>query len=256
MRMRTFFDLLIFQTKANLHMEVSRLYLNYIWWIVDPCATMLIYYVVFGIFMNQATSHYVVFLLIGTTQWQWFSATVQHSAMSIQAASALMQRVDIPKILFPLVVYLQDACKHLLVMALLLLFLLVYPIQCTPAWLALPVLLALQGLWILAVSILFAALLPLMPDLSYVISTFLNTLFFVSGVFFDVDKLILPQHRWYMYLNPMAGFIREFRVVVLEGRWPDWHYLMQTTLTTLVFIAVAVWLLNRLDRLYPRICQQ
>lgn len=256
MRLASLLDLLFYQARANLRAEISRLYLNFVWWVLEPCITMAIYYVVFGIFMNHTTKHFSLFLLIGTTQWQWFSATLTHSTPSIQAANELMQHVDIPKIVFPLEIVIRDGYKHLFVMLLLGLLLAVYPIPATAAWLSLPLITLVQGLCIVTAAIILAACCPFLPDLPYVVAAVLNVLVFISGVFFDVDSFVLPQHRHILYLNPMAGLLREYRRVILDGQWPDWAYLGNVGLGSALLLVATLLAVRRIDRMYPRICQQ
>lgn len=251
-----FFDLLLYKTRANLRAEVSRLYLNYAWWALEPLFSMGVFYVVFGIFMKSATPHFALFLLIGTTQWQWFASTVLHASTSITGASRLIQQVDIFKVFFPLEVVLQDAFKHLFVLVLLAMLLLFYPVPVVMPWLALPLVLALQGLLVLGCSMLAAALVPFFPDLSLILATVMHVLFFVSGIFFDVDMFVLPPHRSWMYANPMAGIIREYRRIIIDGQWPDWAYLGMVTVGASLLIVLALCILLRYDKMYPRICQQ
>ncbi|GAB6124832.1 ABC transporter permease [Humidesulfovibrio idahonensis] len=256
MRLASLLDLLFYQARANLRAEISRLYLNFVWWVLEPCITMAIYYVVFGIFMNHTTKHFSLFLLIGTTQWQWFSATLSHSTPSIQAASELMQHVDIPKIVFPLEIVIRDCYKHVFVLLLMGLLLAVYPIPLSTSWLALPLITLVQGLCVMAAAITLAACCPFLPDLPYIVSAVLNVMVFISGVFFDVDSFVLPQHRYILYLNPMAGLIREYRRVILDGQWPDWTYLATVALGAGACLLASVQAIKRFDRVYPRICQQ
>lgn len=251
-----FFDLLLYKTRANLRAEVSRLYLNYAWWALEPLFSMVVFYVVFGVFMNSATPHFALFLLIGTTQWQWFSTTVLHASNSILGASGLMQQVSISKIFFPLEVVLQDSFKHLFVLALMAVFLAFYPVPVVLPWLALPVVLALQGVLVLACSVFFAALVPFLPDLRLILATIMNVLFFVTGIFFDVEVFVLPEHRSWMYANPMAGIIREYRAIIIDGEWPDWSYLGAVALGTSLLLVLSLYIIRRYDKIYPRICQQ
>ena len=251
-----FIDLLFYKTRANLRAEVSRLYLNYAWWALEPLFAMGVFYVVFGIFMNTQTPHFAIFLLIGTTQWQWFSSTIMHAINSIRNAGAIIQRVAIPKVFFPLETFLQDSFKHLFVLGLMAIFLAIYPIPATEAWLALPLIVLVQGFLVLTCAVFFASLAPFLPDLSLIMGTILNIMFFISGIFFNVDTFVLPEHRGYMYLNPMAGIIREYRRVIIDGQWPDWIYLQNVVLGTLVLAVITYMILKRYDRQYPRICQE
>jgi lipopolysaccharide transport system permease protein len=255
MNRASFFGLLIFKTGANLKTEVSRYYLNYLWWVIEPVLTMGVFYVVFGILLNRSTEDFAAFLLTGLTFWNWFNHTVNNAAGSILGGGGLMLQVNIPKAMFPLEVFLQDGFKHLFVVTLLLLFLVFYPTSIHPSWLALPVLLLVQGVFVLAAGVLCAALVPFLPDLKFVISTGLSLMFFGSGVFYDIQSTVLPAHRRILYLNPMAGLIKIYRDVLIYGLWPDWIYLLKVLLAGLILLWFSLALVRRFDHLYPRICQ-
>lgn len=256
MQKKLFFELLVYKTRANLRAEVSRLYLNYAWWVLEPLFTFGVMYVVFGVFMHNPMPHFALFLLIGLVQWQWFANTTLHAAGSIRGAAGLMLQANIPKIFFPLEVFLQDSFKHLFVILLFAVFLCFYPIPITSEWVALPLLFLLQGFLVVTVCILFAALVPFVPDLQQVFATIINIMFFVSGIFFDPSVFVLPQHLSYLYANPMAGLLREYRRIIISGQWPDWEYLAYLALGTFFVLCVTLIFIRRCDRLYPRICQQ
>lgn len=256
MTARNFCELLLYKTKANLRAEISRLYLNYVWWVLEPLFTLGVFYVVFGIFMNSQTPHFALFLLIGLTQWQWFASTVMHAAGSIRVSAGLMLQADIPKFFFPLETFLQDFFKHLFVILLMAVFIFFYPVPAAASWWALPFVLLIQIIFTVAVCILFASTVPFVPDLQHIFSTIINVMFFISGIFFDPELFVLPQHREYMYINPIAGLLREYRKIIIDGQWPDWTYLGNVMLGTLALLGLALYIIRRYDRLYPRLCQQ
>src|SRR5512139_960485 len=107
MRLRTFYDLLLFKTSADLRVEVSRYYLNYFWWILEPIFTMGVFYFVFRVLLNQGIPNFVAFLLIGLTFWNWFAFSVNNAASSLLHGRMLMLQVNIPKVFFPLGTILQ-----------------------------------------------------------------------------------------------------------------------------------------------------
>ena len=256
MRLRTFYDLLIFKTGADLRVEVSRYYLNYIWWILEPVFTMATFYYVFLVLLNQGTDNFVAFLLIGITFWNWFGFSVINAAGSLLGGTSLMLQVNIPKVFFPLGTILQDLFKQLFVIVLLLVFLLLGPTPVSVTWLALPVLMIIQAVLVAASAILAALVVPFVPDLRLLIGTLLNLGFFASGIFFKIEDVILPQHRALMYLNPMAGLIKNYRQVLMYASWPDWPYLLQVFVASALLLCLALFLLNRFDQIYPRICQE
>ncbi|NDV24914.1 ABC transporter permease [Desulfovibrio sp. JC022] len=256
MTSKRFFQLAYIYVKANLRVEVSSYYLNYVWWVLEPVFMMTVFYVVFDIMLNQGTQHFVGFLLVGLASWNWFARSVNNSKNSIHDARGLILQVRIPKMFFPFTTVCQDSFKQLFVVALLLLFLLFYPTPVTVCWFALPILLALQFVLNLAVGMFCAAIVPFVPDMRFIVSTVIEILFFATGIFYDLDTMVLPEHRPIIYANPMAGLLKNYRAVLLHGDWPNWFYLLYVAGFSFVFLAVALYLLNRFDNVYPRVCQQ
>lgn len=254
--MKNFFELLAVKAYANLRTEVSRYYLNYLWWVVQPVLTMLTFYLVFGIFLNRGTENYVAFLLTGLVPWQWFSNGVSQAAGSILGGRGLMLQVNIPKVFFPLEVILRGTFKHLFVLLLLLVFLFFYPTPVSITWIALPILMFVQLLYILSIGILCSALIPFIPDLQFIVSTILQLAMYASGIFYNIDSVVLPKHQFIMYLNPMAGLIKNYREILMYSHWPDWNYLAVLAVGGCGLLSVAVWILFRLDHVYPRVCQK
>jgi len=54
-------------------------------------------------------------------------------------------------------------------------------------------------------------------------------------------------------LNPMVHVIRGFRSVLLEKQWPDWTALGGVTLFSLLVYVLALALMRRYDRVYPKL---
>ncbi len=246
-------NLLFHTVRARLANELRLYYLHFVWWFVEPLLDMGIYYVVFDVLLKQGTDNYIPFLLIGIVFWSWFNRSMQNSSLSILHAKELIAQIDIPKSFFPIARVFQDVVKQSFVMTVLMLFLLLYGLPVTWAWMALPILMAVQFILIIGMAILLAAVVPFFPDLKFIISAGLQLMFFASGIFFDIDRMELPVHRTFVYLNPMAGLIRNYRTVLLHGLWPDWSYILATFLSVLILLIFSLFLIRRFDHIYPKI---
>lgn len=247
-------DLLVYKTFADLRAEAAKTYVNYLWWVLEPLLSMLVFYLVFGLLFQRGGGDFVAFLLIGLVAWNWYRQTLSHAGMTIVNNRALMNQVHVPKLLFPLVTLLTDLTKFLVVLAVLLVFLWGSGHGLGWSYLALPVVLMTQLLLIAALALLLAALVPWLPDLRLVVEQLLHLQFFVSGVFFAASDLPEAYRGWF-YLNPMGSLLHDYRLILLEGAWPHWGRLAAIAAGSALVLGGAVWLLRRWDRLYPRIVQ-
>jgi lipopolysaccharide transport system permease protein len=68
----------IFFTKLrfNLRSEVSRTYLGYAWWLLEPALLVAALYLVFGVFYGRDANNFVAFLVLGKVPFLWFSKSV------------------------------------------------------------------------------------------------------------------------------------------------------------------------------------
>ena len=256
MDIRNFTNLLVVKIQANLRNEVSRYYLNYLWWVIEPILTMMVFYVVFSILLRRGTPYFTGFLLVGLTHWMWFARSVQNGSQSILQGKGLMLQVSIHKAFFPLVVVGRDAFKQMFVTILLLLFLVFYPTPVTICWTALPLIMIVQLILVASTAMFCAALVPFLPDLHFIIQTGVHLMFFASGIFYDIETVVLPEHQQFVYLNPMAGLLKNYRTILIYGQWPDWQYLGFVALFSIVFFFVSLRIITHFDHIYPKICQQ
>ncbi len=249
-----YLPLILFKAAAGLKSEVARTYLSVLWWILDPLLSMAVYYVVFEVLLKSGTENFVVFLLVGLVPWQWFTNSIQHGMGAISGNGHLMTQVDLPKEIFPTIEIVMDLVKFGFVFMLLLVFLWLSGFDISRAYLALPLVMAVELMLLTGFAYLAAAIIPFVPDLRLLINALLNLAFFLSGIFFAADSIPEP-YRPYFYLNPMAGLIEAYRAILMHGVWPDWEKLGKIGIMALISFYVAQGLIRYFGRLYPRIVE-
>jgi lipopolysaccharide transport system permease protein len=196
-------------------------------------------------------SHYALFLLCGLVPWKWFASSVQNGSRIIEANSGLIQQVYLPKYVLPWLVLVTNGIKFIIILALLMLFTAAsHGVSAT--WVALPALVLVELLLVLALSSLVAAVVPLLPDLDLVVSNGLIVMMFMSGIIKDVAELP-PSVQAVLRFNPMVHVVTGFRDVLLGRRWPDWGSLAWVVAASLLLYGLALWLLRRYDRIYPKL---
>lgn len=249
--MRHYIELIWFKACADLRAEASRAYLGMIWWVLEPVLYMVVFYVVFGVLLQRGGEDFIAFLLCGLVTWRWFGGSIVRGANSIPGNARLTSQVYLPKYLFPAIVVTTNTIKFLIVFALLLLYLGIAGVDWGWAWTALPLVLAVQLLFVTACAALLAAVVPFIPDLMALIDKGLALMFFMSGIFYDINRF--PESvRVYFQLNPMAVLIENYRAVLLHDAWPDWQDLALVLLVSLLGLSAALYLLVRFDRVYPK----
>lgn len=244
---------LIYQKSiSDLKAEARRGTLGILWWIVEPVLYMAVFYVIFYLVFNRGDEGAVYSLLTGLVAWKWFDSSVRQSASCISASVGLIRQVYIPKAVLPAMVVFTNTFKFLIILVILMLFLSFTKGSVSFAWLSLFPVMLVQLLTILAIGGLFAALVPFIPDFRILIDNGMTMMFFLSGIFFDIGATS-EKIQNILYLNPMVGIIESYRVVLLDGGWPNWILLSKVTLFSLTVLALAGYLLKKYDREYLKV---
>ena len=217
-------DIIYYKTYAELKAEAQRYYLGVLWWLIEPVLYMVVFYFVFAVLFQRGTEDFVVFLLTGLVFFQWFQSTVVQCADTLPANRGLINQVHVPKYVFQVVVMLKNTAKFGVVLAVLVLFLLIYGMGPTTAWLAAPLVLAVGGALIAGVSLLVAAVTPFVPDLRVLLDPGMRALLFMSGIFYDINAFDTP-YRIVFELNPVAVLIDNLRTALVRNLSPDWWQL-------------------------------
>lgn len=252
-KISNYIDIVFYQAYAELHAETTRAYLGVIWWILEPLLYMFVFYFVFGILLERGGPGFIPFLLCGLVSWKWFSSCVMRASECIPSNSNLIQKVYFPKYLLPLIVMTTNTIKFLIVFILLLLFLVfAFDFEVGISWLYLPIIIVIQFSLNFAIAGFFAAITPIIPDIKMVLSNGITLVFFVSGVFFDINK-IPDEMRSLIVLNPMASMIDCYRTILLNNSIPDWKILLILTFSSLAILFISLFILNKYDRIYPKI---
>jgi len=246
-------ELLFYRAYAELTRDLKRAYLGILWWFIEPVLYMAVFYLVFGIGLRKGGPDFIVYLLTGLIMWKWLDGTVKSSSNVIIGSVGLMNHVYLPKILLPGMVVVVNTYKLITVLIIFLLFLVfVWDIPITHYWQCLPLLLLLQLILICGMAGVAAAVVPIIPDLKYVVDYGMTLAFFMSGIFFDIHELTPDVQHWLMF-NPMVVLIDSYRDILLYARWPDWHALLTVSYEAVAMFGLMLLLLIKFDRYYPRV---
>jgi lipopolysaccharide transport system permease protein len=249
---RQYIDFILYKSYADLKTEANRTYVGFMWWVVEPVLYMSIFYLVFALILKSRTDDFIAFLLVGLVMWRWFQSTIFAGGLSISQSRGVINQVYFPKLVLPLVTVVTNTVKFAFVFSLLLVFLWLNGKPPTSAYMALLLLLFTQLAFITGVTVIIAAVTPFLPDIRIILDNALRGLFFMSGIFFDIGEIDEP-FRSYLFLNPMAMLIDNYRAVLIRGVWPDVTGTLVMLLISVLAVIVGVLMVKRFDHSFPRI---
>jgi lipopolysaccharide transport system permease protein len=97
-----------------------------------------------------------------------------------------------------------------------------------------------------------AAIVPLVPDLRFVIEQVLTVVMFMSGVVFSLGDVPPPLSTLMAY-NPVMVVMDDTRDILMYGLWPNWVGLWKVAVISIGALFVGMAFVRRLAPRYPKL---
>lgn len=231
-------DLFYILAYRDLRVRYAQTFLGFLWALLQPAATLLIFILVFGLAIDIDTGGvpYPLFAICGISMWSYFSFVLNQSGNSIIGAQEMIKKIYFPRLVVPLskaVVGFVDFG-----VALIILIILMGAYQFSPSpyvWLA-PAFILLNIIAALGVGIWLSALSIRYRDFQHVIPFLVQFGLYATPVAYPA-RLVPEKYLWLYNLNPMAGIIEGFRWSVLGGAAPDEYFWISFTMIIVLFLS-------------------
>ncbi|MBR1456464.1 MAG: ABC transporter permease [Oscillospiraceae bacterium] len=239
---------------ASLKAEVAGSYLNWLWWILNPLSFMVIYSLIFGVVFRAAEPYFPLYVFIGITVWEFFNHVIVHSVSMIKDKKNLLVKIYIPKFVLILSDMVVNAVKMAISFGVIAVMMLLYRVKPGVSVLYVVPVLLCTFLFTFGIGSLIMHFGVYIQDLISVVNIALRLLFYLTGVFYNVETRIpAPFNYIVLRLNPMAAFITQIREALLFGRVTHWGLLLAWFALGAVLAVFAVQVVYRNENGYIKV---
>lgn len=212
-------DLLLYLVTSGLKAEHRNSFLGYIWWMLDPLLGIAVYYFLVVFVLGRGGEGYGPFLVVGLVVFRSISSTLSSSARSITRQSGIITQVYLPKAIFPIgssFTQLINFCFGLLVIAVFLVFFQIMP-GISILWL--PLVLAIQLVFMVAASLIIGYICVFVRDVENIITHVNRLLRYGSPVIWE-SRMLPAGFEWVANLSPLTPFLTSYRNIILHNSAP------------------------------------
>jgi lipopolysaccharide transport system permease protein len=233
-------DLLYTLSLFRLNVRYKQSVLGWAWALLQPLALMGIYTVIFTRVTTVTTggTPYPVFVFAGLLPWIFFSTSIASAVHGLVLHPNLLTKMYFPREIIPLS-YLAAGLADFCIASIILIGLIVhYHVALTWNLLyAVPIVILLGG-FAAAIALFFSAVQVRFRDVGLAMPFVLQVWMFTVPVVYSLHSVPVRFRRLYL-LDPVAGLIENFRMVVLHGTAPSAANLMASAAITILCFGLA-----------------
>ena len=201
--------------------KYKRSVLGVVWSLLYPLLTMAVMAVVFSNVFKMSTPgvSYLAYLLSGLVMFNYFSEASNLAMSSVVANFGLLNKIYIPKYIFPLSKCLFVGINFLLSLIPLYIVLLATGTGINIYHLLLPYAFLCLFMFTLGVGLALAAISVFLRDMFYIYGIIIMLWTYLTPLMYDIN-LISARLQPFLKLNPMYHYVNFARQIILYNRIP------------------------------------
>lgn len=233
--------------KRDLKVKYRRSFLGYLWSLLNPLMMMCIMSFVFSSIFQSTVPNFPLYLICGQTLWSFFNESTSMAMHSVLQNGALIKKVYIPKIIFPL----SRVLSSFVTMSFSLIAILIVMLftQATIYWTVLLFWVPLTFLFSFCcgIGMILSALSVYFRDITHLYGVLMMAWMYATPIFYDAA--VLPENvRGVLAWNPMYFYITFFRDVIVYGQVPSLDLWMICTACSIAVLSIGLVIFKKLQK--------
>lgn len=202
--------------------KYKRSVLGIVWSLLYPILTMIVMAIVFSNVFKFSTPdvNYLAYLLSGLVMFNYFSEASNLSMSSVVANFGLLNKIYIPKYIFPLSKCLFVGINFLLTLIPLYIVLLATGTGVNWYHIFLPYAYLCLFMFTLGMGFILSAVSVFLRDMFYIYGIIVMMWTYLTPIMYDINMISANLQPW-LKLNPLYHYINFAREIILYGRIPQ-----------------------------------
>lgn len=252
--MKKYYKYAIYSAQSELKAEVANSHLSWLWWILDPLLFMCVYSFISIIVFKKGELYFPVFIFIGLNSWTFFEKTLKNSVKIVSQNREIVSKVYLPKYILVLVKMYVNGFKMIISFSLVVILMIGYKVPVTANILYIIPLFMTLIVLTFAASTIMAHFGVFVEDLANVINVLLRLLFYMSGIFYSIEKRVdAPWGELLLKINPMALIMDDLRSVMIYESGPHLLLIVAWFVIGLIFCVIGIKTIYKYENSYAKV---
>ncbi|MCP8971345.1 ABC transporter permease [Ectobacillus ponti] len=205
-------------------------YLGRLWEILNPVIQLAVYWLVFGvgvrgsrqIVMENGTHvPFFIWMLTGMIVWFFVNPAISKASKSIYSRIQLIAKMSFPMSAIPAFVIMANFYTHLMLVAVVIVFLQFTDFRVSVYYLQLPYFMLATLAFLLALSLITSTLSTIVRDVQQLIQAALRMTLYLTPLLWQAHKLVIKgvDVTFLLKLNPLYYLVEGYRASLLGTTW-------------------------------------
>lgn len=234
-------------TKTDFKLRYQGSVLGYLWALLRPLMMFAILYVVFAKLLKIGSDipHYPVYLLCGTSMWNFFTECTSQGIQAIINRGDLLRKISFPKYIVVVSATLTAVINMLINLVVIIIFALINGI--TPSWSWLLIFIPLLGLYLLSLGIAFllGSINVKYRDITSIWDVLVQALFYAVPIIYPIAMVASTSEiaAKVILLNPISQCIQDIRYFLITNETiTTWNYVDNPYIKTIPILVIIFFL--------------
>jgi len=220
------------------------------WAFLTPLLMLGAYYFAFRIAFNtrwpsddDSDINFALQIYAGLVIYNLFADSLRRAPRAISGHVNFVKKVVFPIEILPWSIVLSSLFHTMTGLLTLIVITVLDQRSISISLISLPIVVGSMLPLMLGLTWLISSLGVYIRDMSQITSLITRVMLFLSPVFFPLKILPTDLQHW-LHVNPIAAVIEQTRIVIIDGRWPDWEVVAISWLTAIIIACLGAYWFN------------
>ena len=218
--------------------------LGVVWSFLNPLLTMLVYLFVFSTIFKSNIEQFPVYLMSGIVLFNFFAESTSLGLTAITGNSALITKVYMPKVIYPLSKVLSSGINLCISFIPLFIVMLITGVPFHKSMLLLPLVVLFLMMFCLGMSLILSSMNVFFRDTQFLWGVLITMWNFLTPIFYP-ESIIPAQFQTLYHLNPLYQIVFFMRSITIGGVSPTPVTYLYCTLVSVVPLALGLWIFRK-----------
>jgi lipopolysaccharide transport system permease protein len=214
-----------------------------------PLAMFVVFAFVFGeIFrakwpkttLDSDMASFSINLFIGLSIFWFFSEIISRAPILFSSVPNYIKKVIFPLWILPFVSLFGSLFHLIIYFIIIIIALLLAGGSLHLSVISIPIIIVITFPLLIGISFLLGSLGVYIKDINIITGVVINLLIFLSPVFYPLSN-ISKNLQWLFKLNPVTLIIEQCRIILIDGKWPQWTSLVYYFSASLLIFFLGYW---------------